>query len=100
MKIKYKNDANSDSLSVYAIYWINNDNYFLISPKLHKGVIAVAEKEVDIIDATLDANMAFTKSLGGTSMITYESLAKDNFLDALLDDGQNNYDEFLARIKS
>ena len=87
-----------DLLNVYGVYWVNERTYFLCSPKKHEGLLAYSEDEIEMVDNYLSEDMILTKPSSGDNIILHKVLAKDDFLDDLLDDSQGNYAEFVARL--
>ena len=86
-------------LNVYCIYWIKEKTYFCCSPKNYEGLSVYSEDKIEVVDNSLSNEFMLVKSVTSSfDMLLHKSLAENNLLDRLIDDGQGNYAEFMARL--
>ncbi|WP_241623067.1 hypothetical protein [Rosenbergiella australiborealis] len=96
MKIRTK--SSEKIITVYAMYSINGETYFLGHSKGYNGLLAYNAREIEVIDPDLSGDFTYFGNDGYG--VYYSALIKEKLLDDLLEGDETAYKRFLEILKA
>lgn len=87
-----------EPVEVFGIYWIENERFYRVIPyDGYGGLMALSDREVNVVDSSLSSDLILCKDGGGGDMILH--WAAEDLIEELVERDPLAMVEFLARIK-
>ncbi|WP_256223159.1 MULTISPECIES: hypothetical protein [unclassified Pseudomonas] len=87
-----------EPVQVFGIYWIENERFYWVIPyDGYGGLMALSDRDVDVLDSSLSSDLILCKDGGGGDMILH--WAAEDLIEELVERDPLAMDEFLERIK-
>lgn len=87
-----------EPVEVFGIYWIENERFYWVIPyDCYGGLMALSDREVNVVDSSLSSDLILCKDGGGGDMILH--WAAEDLIEELVERDPLAMVEFLARIK-
>ena len=96
MRIREKRYGHN--FEVFAIYWAQEQKYYLAFPRRSTGLSAFLDSEVEVTDASLDADFIPCTFANGMRGFAHRHLMQDDLLDNLLEHDPDAYLHFLSLL--
>lgn len=87
-----------EPVQVFGIYWIENERFYWVIPyDGYSGLMALSDREVNVVDSSLSSDLILCKDGGGGDMILHWAAA--DLIEELVERDPLAMVEFLERIK-
>ncbi|MBI6910334.1 hypothetical protein [Pseudomonas palleroniana] len=87
-----------EPVKVFGIYWIENERFYWVIPyDGYCGLMALSDREVNVVDSSLSSDLILCKDGGGRDMILH--WAAEDLIEELVERDPLAMVEFLERIK-
>lgn len=87
-----------EPVQVFGIYWIENERFYWVIPyDGYSGLMALSDREVNVVDSSLSSDFIFCKDGAGGDMILH--WAAEDLIEKLVECDPLAMVEFLERIK-
>lgn len=77
-------------MEVFAIYWIDNETFFLVFSNGYDGLLSFRQTDIEIVDSSVIGNFIYYNN-----GVYYQPLIKERLLDDLLGADSLAYSKFL-----
>jgi len=85
-------------VQVFGVYWIENERFYWVVPyEGYGGLMALSDREVNVVDSALSSDLVLCKDGSGRDMILH--WAAEDLIDQLVDRDPLAMIEFLGRIR-
>lgn len=89
-----------DPVQVFGIYWVDNERFYWVIPyDGYGGLMALSEREVDMVDSSLSNDFILCKDGDGDGGDMILHWAAEDLIEELVERDPLAMAEFLGRIK-
>lgn len=93
-----RENGREEPVQVFGIYWIENVRFYWVIPyDGYGGLMALSEKEINVIDSSLSSDLILCKDADGADMVLH--WAAQDLIEDLVERDPLAMVEFLERIK-
>ncbi|WP_240795655.1 hypothetical protein [Pseudomonas jessenii] len=99
MNMMVREIGREEPVQVFGIYWIESQRFYWIIPyDGYGGLMALSDREVNVVDASLSSDLILCKDGEGGDMILH--WAAEDLIEELVERDPQAMAEFLERMKS
>ena len=89
----------AEPVQVFGIYWVGNERFYWVIPyEGYGGLMALSDREVNIVDSTLSGDLIICKAGDGGDMILH--WAAEDLIEELAERDPQAMAEFMRRIET